>query len=146
MAEQAGKAAADVLSLSLPNRLESLETARLALLAYLAPQALSDKVLFNLELVLEESLMNVTLHAFKDAGLHLIDFSAWCDEDAVYLRFEDEGMAFDPGQAAEPVLPKSIAEASPGGLGLMLVRKRAKSVSYERLEGRNRLTIALNRC
>ncbi|MCV2354604.1 ATP-binding protein [Paucibacter sp. B2R-40] len=134
-----------MLSLSLPNRLESLETARLALLAYLAPQALPAKVLFNLELVLEESLMNASLHAFKDAGLHLIDLSAWCDDEAVYLRFEDDGMAFDPEQAAEPVLPKSIAEASPGGLGLMLVRKRAKSVAYSRSEGRNRLTIALDR-
>ncbi|MCV2368317.1 ATP-binding protein [Roseateles oligotrophus] len=134
-----------MLSLSLPNRLESLETARLALLAYLAPQALPAKVLFNLELVLEESLMNVCLHAFKDAGLHQIDFSAWADEQSVYLRFEDEGIAFDPEQAAEPVMPASIAEASPGGLGLMLVRKRAQSVSYVRSEGRNRLTITLAR-
>ncbi|MCV2359729.1 MULTISPECIES: ATP-binding protein [Roseateles] len=134
-----------MLSLSLPNKLESLETARSALLAYLAPQALNAKVLFNLELVLEESLMNASLHAFKDAGLHLIEFSAWCDDEAVYLRFEDEGLAFDPTQAAEPVLPQSIAEAAPGGLGLMLVRKRALSVSYSRTEGRNRLTIALAR-
>jgi anti-sigma regulatory factor (Ser/Thr protein kinase) len=134
-----------MLRLSLPNRLESLETARLALLAYLAPQSLVPKVLFNVELVLEESLMNAVLHAFKDAGQHLIELSAWWDDAAVYLRFEDDGQAFDPAQAAEPVLPTSIAEASPGGLGLMLVRKRAQSVTYVRAEGRNCLTIALDR-
>ena len=134
-----------MLSLSLPNRLESIETARLALLAYLAPQSLPAKVLFNLELVLEESLMNAVLHAFKDTGLHLIELSAWCDDEAVHLRFEDDGIAFDPEQASEPVMPASIGEASPGGLGLMLVRKRAQSVSYRREQGRNVLTTALAR-
>ncbi len=135
---------AQVLRLSLPNQLDSLEFARQALLDYLTPLSLSAKVLFKLELVLEETLMNATLHAFKDAGQHQLGLKVWYDKEAIHLCFEDDGVAFDPRQAAEPVLPKSIAEASTGGLGLMLVRKQAKSVDYARVDGRNVLTIVLD--
>lgn len=136
--------AAPPLRLSLPTRLDALEPARLALLDYLAPLALSAKVLFKLELVLEETLMNATLHAFQDAGPHQIELTVWHQGEAIYLRFEDDGVAFDPRQAAEPLVPRSISEAAPGGLGLMLVRKQARAVDYARIDGRNVLTITLD--
>lgn len=135
---------APALRLSLPNRLDSLEFARLALHDYLAPLALSAKVWFKLELVLEETLMNISLHAFSDADPHQIGLQVGYDGQALYLRFEDDGLPFDPSLAAAPVLPTSIAEASPGGLGLMLVRKQARAVDYARVDGRNQLTITLD--
>ncbi|WP_310389473.1 ATP-binding protein, partial [Roseateles sp.] len=97
----------------------------------------------KLELVLEESLMNISLHAFNDAGPHQIGLQVWHDGQAIHLRFEDDGRAFDPRQAEAPVLPTSIAEAAPGGLGLLLVRKQARAVDYARVDGRNQLTITL---
>ncbi|MEJ6007871.1 ATP-binding protein [Paucibacter sp. AS339] len=139
------KPPADCWTLSLPNRLDALETARLALLAHLAPLALPDKLLFTLELVLEEVLMNVKLHAFQDEQQHLSELKAWFDDAQLYLRFEDEGLAFDPTQAAEPAVPSSIAEAPTGGRGLLLVRKRASHMQYQRVGERNQLTIALAR-
>lgn len=136
---------AQVLRLSLPNQLDSLEFARQASLDYLAPLGLSAKVLFKLELILEETLMNATLHAFKDAGQHQLGLKICYDEQAIYLQFEDDGVAFDPGQVGDPVLPTSIADAKTGGLGLMLVRKQARSVEYQRVDGRNLLTVTLCR-
>jgi anti-sigma regulatory factor (Ser/Thr protein kinase) len=40
-------------------------------------------------------------------------------------------------------MPSSIDIAVPGGLGLMLVRKFAQSMSYERTDGRNCLRIRI---
>lgn len=131
------------LRLSLLNHRDSLELARQAVMDFVAPLALSSKARFDVELVLEETLMNLVWHAFNDQGQHTIELSAWAVPGGVALRFVDDGVAFDPGQAKAPQLPASIAEASPGGLGLMLVRKRARSVDYERVAGRNVLTITV---
>ena len=65
--------------------------------------------------------------------------------DAVELRFEDDGIAFNPLLAADPVVPSSLVAAVPGGFGLMLTRKAASQCSYERLQGRNVFTVRLAR-
>ena len=49
------------LRLTLGNRLDELEPARQAIQAFLAPSALSPRTLYKLELVLEETFMNLNL-------------------------------------------------------------------------------------
>jgi len=133
------------LLLTLANDRDAFDATRQAVLDFLNPYAPSEQALFNIELILEESLMNVIWHAFSDQAEHRIDLLVQVDPQQIVLRFEDDGMAFDPLQASEPVLPTSLDDAVPGGLGLMLVRKFAKSVAYERSGDRNRLTIAVAR-
>jgi serine/threonine-protein kinase RsbW len=133
------------LLLTLANDRDAFDATRQAVLDFLNPYAPSEQALFNIELILEESLMNVIWHAFSDQAEHRIDLLVRVDPQEIVLRFEDDGMAFDPLQASEPVLPTSLDDAVPGGLGLMLVRKFAKSVAYERSGDRNRLTIAVAR-
>lgn len=133
------------LLLTLANDRDAFDATRQAVLDFLNPYAPSEQALFNIELILEESLMNVIWHAFSDQAEHRIDLLVQVDPQQIVLRFEDDGIAFDPLQANEPVLPTSLDDAVPGGLGLMLVRKFAKSVAYERSGDRNRLTIAVAR-
>jgi serine/threonine-protein kinase RsbW len=133
------------LLLTLANDRDAFDATRQAVLDFLNPYAPSEQALFNIELILEESLMNVIWHAFSDQAEHRIDLLVQVDPQQIVLRFEDDGIAFDPLQASEPVLPTSLDDAVPGGLGLMLVRKFAKSVAYERSGDRNRLTIAVAR-
>ncbi|WP_341676913.1 ATP-binding protein [Niveibacterium sp. SC-1] len=144
-----GAAGADMevapLQLALSNTLDVLEPTRLAVNAYLAPYELGEGALYKVELVLEETLVNAIRHAFTDGAVHCIDLTVTVDADTVALRFEDDGIAFDPRLATEPVRPASIADASPGGLGLMLVRRAAKFIDHARSEGRNRLTIGIAR-
>jgi anti-sigma regulatory factor (Ser/Thr protein kinase) len=131
------------LHLTVPNDRQSIDQVRLAVLDYLAGNSPSAKAIFHTELILEESLMNVIWHGFDEAGEQAIDvYVSICGGD-IALRFEDAGRAFDPTHRPDPRLPASLDEASPGGLGLLLVRKFAKSVHYERLGGRNRLTICI---
>lgn len=134
-----------VLQLQVPAERQALEPTRLALLRFLEPWALGPRALFNIELVLEETLLNASLHAFDGPGPHAVALQVQVQPDAVRLQFDDEGRAFDPLQAAEPLRPASIADAQPGGLGLMLVRKLARSVEYRREGGRNRLTVTVAR-
>lgn len=127
------------------NDLAALEPARRALLDFLAGRQLSERLVFKLELVLEETLMNRVWHAFADGGRHHTDLTVQLRPDALVLLFEDDGLPFDPLQAPEPTAPASLAEARPGGLGLMLARKAASACHYERADGRNRFTVELAR-
>ena len=66
-------------------------------------------------------------------------------EDGVMtLVFTDAGRSFDPTAVAEPDV-KAPAESRPvGGLGLFMVRKLSKSVSYRREGGQNVLTVVMS--
>ena len=133
------------LRLTLANRLDALEPARQAMAAYLAPAELSPKVVFKLELVVEETFMNLLWHAFQDDAEHNVELTVQLRPDEVVLSFEDDGIAFDPTQAAEPARPASIDDAPVGGRGLALVRRAARSVVYVRAGGRNRLQVLIAR-
>jgi serine/threonine-protein kinase RsbW len=131
--------------LQVPNDMAALEPARQAALDFVAGQGLSDRLVFQLELVLEEALMNRLWHAFPDGGRHVTEVILQLLPDALVLQFEDDGVPFDPLQVAEPAPATSLAHARPGGLGLMLTRKAARTLHYERVDGHNRLTVQLAR-
>ena len=145
MPNSAANAATPPLRLALPNEPGAVATARQAVLAHLQGQALSPRALDRLELVLEETLMNRVWHAFPQGGRHLVDLSLELTPEALVLCFEDDGIAFDPLQAEFPRAARSLQEARPGGLGLMLTRKAAQACHYQRHDGRNRFTVTLAR-
>ncbi len=131
------------LQLKLVNNQQALEPARRAVLDFLAAQAPRPFDIYKVELILEESLMNIIWHAFEDQGPHQIDLTIELEPDGIVMQFGDDGVEFNPLLAPAPVMPSSIDIAVPGGLGLMLVRKFAQSMSYERTDGRNCLRIRI---
>ncbi len=144
-ASHSGAADGSHLLLTLTNDREGFDETRRAVLRLLAPLEPAPQLLFNVELILEETLMNVIWHAFPDLDEHAITLNVQVEPDDIVMRFEDDGIAFDPLRATAPTLPTSIDKAVPGGLGLMLVRKFARSVTYERNAGRNCLTVRVAR-
>jgi anti-sigma regulatory factor (Ser/Thr protein kinase) len=59
----------------------------------------------------------------------------------VTTTIEDDGRPFDLSEAAEPDVSAPLEERSVGGLGLLLIRRLMDDVTYERRNGRNRLTL-----
>ena len=60
------------------------------------------------------------------------------------LVISDGGAPFDPLEARDKPLPASLSEASPGGLGLRLVRAYTDDMAYQVLEDRNDLWIEIH--
>jgi serine/threonine-protein kinase RsbW/sigma-B regulation protein RsbU (phosphoserine phosphatase) len=133
------------LRLSLANDRSVLEPTRGAVLSLLESHGVGRQALFNAELILEEVLTNLIKYAFTDGAPHRIELMVELEPDEIVLRFEDDGKLFNPLDAPAPTIPGSIEEAVPGGLGLVLVRRFAKWVDYERRDGRNRLTIGVSK-
>ena len=51
----------------------------------------------------------------------------------------DAGIAFDPTQVPAADVNLSLEERPIGGLGIFLIRKIMDEVSYQRMDGKNRL-------
>lgn len=137
--------AAPSLRLQVANELSALEPARLAVLDFIAGHGLGERLVYRLELVIEEALMNRLWHAFPDGGRHVTDLCLQLQADELVLQFEDDGIPFDPLSLPLPVVPVSPQAAEPGGRGLMLIRKAARACRYERVGQRNRFTVHLAR-
>ncbi len=131
------------MHLRLPANPASVAQAREAVLAHLADLALTPSALYSLDVVLEELIMNISLHAFGAATDCQFDLTVAADPQGVALQFVDAGRAFDPTAAAAAVPATSLDEATPGGLGLRLLRQRCSRMHYVRSQGMNRLTVNL---
>ncbi|WP_048438751.1 ATP-binding protein [Caenimonas sp. SL110] len=116
---------------------------REAVLQFLNRSGVDSATVFKVELILEETFVNLAWHAFDDDLEHEVEIGIELDGSQLVIVISDDGVAFDPTQAPEPARPTSLHDAVPGGLGLILVRKFAQSVTYERRDARNRLTICL---
>ena len=65
-------------------------------------------------------------------------------EGVVSMVFIDDGKAFDPTKdAKEPDVTASIEDRKIGGLGLFMVRKMSKTLSYRRENNCNILSVTL---
>ena len=103
------------------------------------------KLLFQVNLVLEELALNVMTHG-RDGGARRLDVIVGSTPDAITVELVDDGPRFDPlEEAPEFDADLSIDERRVGGVGVHLVRTLAEDVRYRYEEGRNRLTLVLAR-
>ncbi len=89
--------------------------------------------------------MNIVMHAYDGPGTGELALTATVAPDRVVLRFEDHGRPFDPQARPDPPVPGTLDDAAVGGLGLAMVRKAARRMHYERVDGRNVLEVELSR-
>lgn len=134
-----------MLRLQLPAERASVEAARLAVGDFLAPLRLPGRCIYRIELILEEVLMNIVRHGLREQAGHVIALTVRAEVDEIVMSFEDDGPAFDPLAADAPEPAKDIDDARVGGLGLVLLRSMARTLTYERKGERNRLTVGVAR-
>ena len=103
--------------------------------------SLSPDIVFNLNLVLEEAVVNVNNYAYPKEEHESIYLSARMHEGSIILVLTDTGKEFDPTAAPEADVTLSADERQIGGLGIFLIRQIMNEVKYERIEGKNVLTL-----
>lgn len=136
------------LAIAVPASKAGLATANDALLRHLDAHGVSAGAAGRAALVLEEALMNVAMHggqASAPGWALTVELSVQVGADTVTLELRDDGRPFDPRSLPAPQRPASIELAEPGGLGVHLMRRFARSLEYRREDGRNVLTLAIAR-
>jgi serine/threonine-protein kinase RsbW len=99
----------------------------------------------ELDLLVDELIMNVCMHAYPDdrSGDVTITYSVLAPGE-LSVEVADRGVEFNPLDAQPPDLTLSVDARPIGGLGIHLVKKLAKSLTYRREQGWNRLTFGFS--
>ena len=132
------------LRLVIPNKMEAVGEANRTLERFLEDRKVPPDVSFSATLVLEEVTTNVIKYSYEDRKDHEILVQAHLDKDCLVLSVTDDGREFDPRRAASPDFEKPLEERPIGGLGIHLLRNLAERMDYQRLEGKNTLTVFLS--
>ena len=103
--------------------------------------SLSPDVVFNLNLVLEEAVVNVINYAYPKEEHQSIYLSAKLLEGSIVFVLTDTGLEFDPTKAPDADITLSADDRPIGGLGIFLIRQIMNEVKYERIDGKNVLTL-----
>ena len=119
--------------------------------AWLARQASEFEVpvaeVDRLELCLNEALVNIISHSapvIPKAPVHLV-LQVECHAGAgtATVTVSDAGPPFDSTLASTHARPASLAEAKPGGLGLLLLRSFSDHLGYRYSNGHNHLNFGV---
>ena len=99
------------------------------------PLALQTK----LDVICDEICSNIVKHAHASVFELTVAFTP--EPNGVRLVFADDGVAYDPLAHVDPDTTLSAEERPIGGLGILMVKRMADAVAYERRQDRNFFTV-----
>ena len=102
---------------------------------------LSMELQMNLNLVMEEMVSNVIFYAYPEGADAEIELLAKSDGKELTFVLSDQGREFDPTMREEADPNVNPAEREIGGMGIFIVKNIMNQVTYQRLEGKNLLTM-----
>ena len=95
----------------------------------------------NLNLVLEEMVSNVIFYAYPKGTPEEIELAAESDGKELTFVLSDNGIEFDPTAKEDADPDVNPMERDIGGMGIYIVKNIMNQVTYQRLEGKNLLTM-----
>jgi anti-sigma regulatory factor (Ser/Thr protein kinase) len=132
---------ANSLSISFANDMQELTHLLQVVNVFLEPRALSSKLVYAVNLILEEILMNIIKYGYDDEDSHEIEVQIGVEEEEVALTVIDDGKEFNPLTIPGLARSKSAMDRLEEGLGLQFVRHMRNAMEYRRQEDKNILTI-----
>ncbi|MGD9302583.1 MAG: ATP-binding protein [Desulfobacterales bacterium] len=102
---------------------------------------LSKKLIFEINLALDELFTNIISYGFKDDEEHIIKVTLTPQNGVLCLCIEDDGTPFNPIDFETPDVSCSVEECKVGGLGIHIMKKLMDEVCYERCGDKNVLNL-----
>jgi anti-sigma regulatory factor (Ser/Thr protein kinase) len=102
-----------------------------------------EKTTFKIDLVLTELISNIISYAYPIECDSKIEIKCRYWQDNIEIEIEDSGSPFNPLAAPDLVLPKTLADADIGGLGIHLVRHYIDEGNYQRKNNKNIFSMRL---
>ncbi|HHT9137157.1 MAG TPA: ATP-binding protein [Candidatus Wunengus sp. YC60] len=126
-------------TIQLKNNLRELERLSQTVDAFGEANNLSPKILYALNLSLDEIITNVIYYGYNDVNEHQIIIRILLKDEELTVEVEDDGKPFNPLEAEKPDLEKPLEERQVGGLGIHLVTNLMDTLEYKRQGGKNLL-------
>jgi serine/threonine-protein kinase RsbW len=102
---------------------------------------LSKKLIFEINLALDELFTNIISYGFGDDDEHLIKVTITPQNEELCLCIEDDGIPFNPIDFETPDVACSVENCKIGGLGIHIMRKLMDEICYQRCDDKNILTL-----
>ena len=102
---------------------------------------LSMELQMNLNLVMEEMVTNVIFYAYPQGEVADIELLAKSDGKELTFVLSDQGKEFDPTAKEDADLDVNPADRELGCMCIFIVKNIMNKVTYQRLEGKNLLTM-----
>jgi len=107
---------------------------------------LPERIIFAMNLALEEILVNIINYGYEDGGVHDIRVRLAIDgAGALVIEVEDDARPFDPTSMPDVDLEQSLEDRNIGGLGIHLVRTLFDDFEYHRREPHGNLLVLKKR-
>ena len=132
---------ANKLSISFVNDMQELTHVLQVVNVFLEPRGLQPKLIYAVNLILEEILMNIIKYGYEDEESHEIEVQIEVEQEEVALTVIDDGKEFNPLTIPRPDRSKSAMDRFEEGLGLQFVRHMRNAMEYRREENKNILKI-----
>jgi len=129
------------VSFELKNSLSELPTLCEKLERIGAALRIPRRLLFEINLALDELFTNIISYGYADRSEHVIRVRFSSEDDLLTVVLEDDGIPFNPVERLPPELPCSLEECKVGGLGIHLVKNLMDDVVYSRSGNKNVLTL-----
>jgi serine/threonine-protein kinase RsbW len=134
-----------VSRLTLKSQLEDMAMLWTWVEAIVAEYAIPSDTAFGVHLCLEEAISNVIRHGYSGQPGHTLTVDcATPNAHELVFTVEDQAPPFNPlDPSLIEELPAPVPEdfLRPGGRGILLMRRFAGTIAYQRLADGNRLTI-----
>ena len=98
------------------------------------------KAIAKMNIAVDEIFSNIVNYS----GATEASIVCFVQDEKVNIRFEDNGVAFDPLSREDPDTTLSAEERGIGGLGIFMVKKSMSHLFYDRRNERNMFTIQLD--
>jgi serine/threonine-protein kinase RsbW len=102
---------------------------------------LSMELTMNLNLVMEDMVVNVISYAYPQGTDAEIELMVTSDGKELTLVLSDQGREFDPTMKQDSDMSVNPAERELGGMGIFIVKNIMNEVTYQRINGKNLLTM-----
>ena len=132
---------ANTLSISFANDMQELTHVLQVVNVFLEPRELQSKLIYAVNLILEEILMNIIKYGYEDEESHEIEVQIEVEQEEVALTVIDDGKEFNPLTIPKADRSKSAMDRLEEGLGLQFVRHMRNAMEYRREENKNILKI-----
>jgi serine/threonine-protein kinase RsbW len=128
----------------LKNELSELKSLNRHLEYWCSAIGLQADSIARINICLDELFTNIVFYGFEDDREHTIKFTLNGYKNFVTINIEDDANPFNPLEQIDPEFPENVEDAKIGGLGILIIRKLMDSVTYERSQGKNKLTMTKN--
>lgn len=137
-------------SRTMPASMDYLEESMTALDRFLCEEGCPEEDRYRIGISAEELFTNIASYAYGPLGGMLkLEYEvraadqtgAKQEERLAWIRFTDQGIAFDPFSGKEPDIHLPVEERPVGGLGIYMVKHLMDQVCYRRQGNCNVTTI-----